>query len=147
MGFQPGNSNKVNQDSFILAPNIKSKPALHVFGVCDGHGSNGREASNFVKFALPIAIEEGLTDTDFDINDKITSILYDAFLSVNEAFVDNVPDYQHSGATCTATMLNGHRIYSANCGDARAILVSKHRKITVLTNDHKLDVASEKQRV
>jgi hypothetical protein len=62
VGFQPGNSNKVNQDSFLLAPNIKGRPALHVFGVCDGHGNNGRDASNFVKFALPIAVEEGMDD-------------------------------------------------------------------------------------
>jgi serine/threonine protein phosphatase PrpC len=87
-----------------------------------------------------------MEDFELDTDEKVTGILSDAFMSVNEAFVDNVPDYQHSGATCTAAMLNGHRIYSANCGDARAILVSKHRRITVLTNDHKLEVPSEKQR-
>ena len=85
-----------------------------------------------------------MEDLEPDSDEKITGILCDSFMSVNEAFVDNVPDYQHSGATCTAAMLNGHRIYSANCGDARAILVNKHRKITVLTNDHKVDIPSEK---
>lgn len=62
VGYQPDNPNKVNQDSFILAPNIKEKSALHMFGVCDGHGTAGREVSNFVKYAMPIAVEEGLTD-------------------------------------------------------------------------------------
>jgi len=136
-----------NQDSFILAPNVKSRPALHIFGVCDGHGNSGREASNFVKFALPIAIEEGMEDQEPDTDEKVTNLLCDAFGSVNEAFIDNVPDYKYSGATCTATLLNGHRIYAANCGDSRAILVNKYRKITVLTNDHKVDVESERQRI
>lgn len=58
-----------------------------------------------------------------------------------------MPDYKYSGATCTATLLNGHRIYAANCGDSRAILVDKYRKITVLTNDHRADVDSERQRI
>ena len=52
IGYQPNNPDKVNQDSFILAPNIQDRPAFHLFGVCDGHGQCGRDASTFVKFAL-----------------------------------------------------------------------------------------------
>ena len=130
-----------------MAPNVKTKPALHVFGVCDGHGNNGREASNFVKFALPIAIEEGMEDNDPETDERMLNLLSDAYVSVNEAFIDNVPDHQYSGATCATTLLNGHRIYSANCGTSRALLVNKHRKITVLTKDHSFDVESEKQRI
>jgi serine/threonine protein phosphatase PrpC len=38
VGYIPGNPYKVNQDAFILAPNILKHPATHYFGVCDGHG-------------------------------------------------------------------------------------------------------------
>ena len=38
VGFHPHNPGKVNQDAYILAPNIQSLPAFHVFGICDGHG-------------------------------------------------------------------------------------------------------------
>ena len=100
-----------------------------------------------MKFALPIAVEEGMEDLEPESDPKIMSVLKDAFISVNEAFIDNVPDHQYSGATCTAALLNGHRIYAANCGDSRAILVSKHRKITVLTSDHKLEVEAERSRI
>jgi serine/threonine protein phosphatase PrpC len=72
---------------------LKSRPALHAFGVCDGHGKSGRESSNFVKFAIPIAIEEGMGDYDPDSDEKVTSLLTEAFVSVHEAFRDNVPDY------------------------------------------------------
>jgi len=38
VGFVPNNPNKVNQDSFILSPNMNSANYRHYFGVCDGHG-------------------------------------------------------------------------------------------------------------
>jgi len=34
----PNNPNKVNQDSFILVPNMNNCNFRHYFGVCDGHG-------------------------------------------------------------------------------------------------------------
>jgi hypothetical protein len=53
VGYHPNNPNKVNQDAYILAPNIQSLPSFHLFGICDGHGQFGREVSHFVKVALP----------------------------------------------------------------------------------------------
>jgi len=38
VGFHPHNPNKVNQDQYILTPNVGGYPSLHFFGVCDGHG-------------------------------------------------------------------------------------------------------------
>ena len=60
---------------------------------------------------------------------------------------DSVPSSEFSGTTCCLTLLHGHKIFSANCGDSRAILVNKHRKITVFTNDHKVEVETEKKRI
>ena len=61
MGFVPNNPFKVNQDAFILAPNILGmQPALHYFGVCDGHGQYGKEVSNYVKNTLPQKLEDEL---------------------------------------------------------------------------------------
>lgn len=48
-GFSVHNANKKNQDNFILAPNICQTFHQHFFGVCDGHGQNGRECSMLVK--------------------------------------------------------------------------------------------------
>lgn len=114
-----------------------------MFGVCDGHGTAGREVSTFVKYALPIAVEEGLNDE----LDEIKQILTDAFESVHESVRENVASSELSGSTCCLTLIHGHKIYSANCGDSRAILVNRQRKITVLTNDHKVDVEIEKKRI
>lgn len=53
VGYIPNNPNKVNQDSFILNPTLSGCSYRHYFGVCDGHGQNGREASTFIKQRLP----------------------------------------------------------------------------------------------
>jgi serine/threonine protein phosphatase PrpC len=50
VGFIPNNPNKINQDSFILSPNLNFR---HYFGVCDGHGQNGKDVSHFIKLRLP----------------------------------------------------------------------------------------------
>jgi serine/threonine protein phosphatase PrpC len=60
VGFIPNNPYKQNQDSFILAPNLLNQPALHYFGICDGHGQFGKEVSSYVKSALPSHLEEEL---------------------------------------------------------------------------------------
>jgi serine/threonine protein phosphatase PrpC len=62
---------------------------------------------------------------------------------VHESVRENVASSELSGSTCCLTLIHGHKIYSANCGDSRAILVNRQRKITVLTNDHKVDVEIE----
>lgn len=33
---------------------------VHLFGVCDGHGVNGREVSSMLKVALPLALKKNL---------------------------------------------------------------------------------------
>ena len=57
VGFVPNNPHKVNQDSFVLSPNFNKSPYCHIFGVCDGHGMAGREASDFIKQRLPMIVE------------------------------------------------------------------------------------------
>ena len=58
VGFIPDNTNKVNQDSYLLQPNFNKSPYCHLFGVCDGHGSNGHTASQFVRDSLPKLLEQ-----------------------------------------------------------------------------------------
>jgi len=55
-GYIPTNSGKVNQDSFIINPNINSKTWQHFFSVCDGHGPLGHQVSGFIKNVLPNCI-------------------------------------------------------------------------------------------
>jgi serine/threonine protein phosphatase PrpC len=55
-GYIPSNPSKVNQDSFIITPNINSKTWQHFFAVCDGHGPLGHHVSNYIKNSLPLCV-------------------------------------------------------------------------------------------
>jgi len=143
VGYVPNNPHKVNQDSFILAPNLLQTPSIHFFGVADGHGQYGREVSSFVKVALPQKIEHEIKVNKSEIDQALTT----AFLSTNQLIARNVPDPQFSGTTCCTLLLNGTKIKSANTGDSRAILVSKDGKGTPLSTDHKPEDPEEAKRI
>lgn len=55
-GYIPSNPDKVNQDSYVLSPNLNKKTWQHFFAVCDGHGPLGHHVSSFLKTNLPNAI-------------------------------------------------------------------------------------------
>lgn len=94
VGYIPNNPYKVNQDAYILSPNIMKMPAFHYFGVCDGHGQNGKEVSGYVKQRLPVLLENFVKSTGDD-----KKALSEAFVTVNSE-LDYVPfDCQFSGTT------------------------------------------------
>lgn len=49
-----------NQDSYISNARFGEYRHTHLFGVCDGHGTNGDFVSNFIKTALPKYLLEEL---------------------------------------------------------------------------------------
>ena len=51
-GVVPHNPYKVNQDQYLVMPKLLSRKYLHLFGICDGHGQLGREASYTTKIRL-----------------------------------------------------------------------------------------------
>jgi protein phosphatase PTC2/3 len=53
---------------------------------------------------------------------------------------------QESGTTTVDFLIRNTLVYTANVGDARAIIVSRHR-VSQLTIDHRLDDAGERTRV
>jgi serine/threonine protein phosphatase PrpC len=52
-GIAASNPYKQNQDAYLTNPHIMGLRHCHFFAVCDGHGTNGREVSNFMKQVLP----------------------------------------------------------------------------------------------
>lgn len=48
-----------------------------------------------------------------------------------------MPDPSFSGTTCCTMLLNGTRIYCANAGDSRAVVVGKNGRVKQLSRDHK----------
>ena len=52
---------------------------MHMFGICDGHGPSGRDAANFVKYAMHLAVEQKFPDEGRETYDSIKKSLNDAF--------------------------------------------------------------------
>ena len=88
VGFIPNNPYKQNQDSFILAPNMLNQPALHYFGVADGHGQFGKEVSNYIKAALPINVEDELKTATPNIHNALKT----SFIKCNTDLLKHTPD-------------------------------------------------------
>ena len=59
-GFSPKNTNKVNQDQYLVMPHLGEYRRTHFFAVCDGHGVFGREVSDFVKNNLAMTVQQGI---------------------------------------------------------------------------------------
>lgn len=107
-----------------------------MFGVCDGHGSNGKEVSNFIRQVLPSYLA--------------TEKSFKAAFSETELLLNQQYDTNLSGSTVTLVLFQGNKITSINAGDSRAIkvaIVANKVKVTQLTNDHKPDLIEEKQRI
>lgn len=90
VGFIPNNPNKVNQDSFILSPNLGGCNFRHYFGVCDGHGQNGKEASHFIKLRLPQLLAKGIEESlaqsklSSPTHEDYKAVFHRSFLTCNE---------------------------------------------------------------
>ena len=54
----------MNQDALF----VHQEPSYWVFGVCDGHGTNGHFVSEFIKQRLPARLKE--TVKEFSIKHK-----------------------------------------------------------------------------
>lgn len=152
VGYIPNNPYKVNQDAYILSPNLLKLPAFHYFGVCDGHGQNGKEVSGYVKQRLPVLIEN-IVKAGGDDKKALT----ESFVTVNNE-LDYVPfDCQFSGTTCCTILFKGNKLISANSGDSRAIVVRNSPtqsakgvtsiQVEQLTRDHKPDEQDEYARI
>ena len=60
VGFIRMVTDKVNQDSHWELAGWKGKPALHYFGVADGHGVFGHLVSSMITKQLPIHLSKEL---------------------------------------------------------------------------------------
>lgn len=144
---------KQNQDSFIVYPKLMGSYAHHLFGVADGHGQYGKEASSVVKQRYPGLFEENLKSQSVADAFAITSA------QVNECIEKELDDIEFSGTTCVMVYINDQELFTGNIGDSRAILgVSEDGKSNLplniigirgkdITRDHKPDEADEASRI
>ena len=150
-GIAASNPYKQNQDAYLTNPHILGLRHCHFFAVCDGHGTNGREVSNYMKHNLPQKIESNLrinraikNHTDYPDYNTIKQSIHSAFEQTNDGVFHQLGvDIRFSGSTCVSVMTFGTKLFVANVGDSRAVLISKNAntpegfQVTALTRDHK----------
>ena len=141
---------KTNQDSYLIkADKINSGEIEYTFGVFDGHGLQGHFVSQ--------AIKQFLTNCsyfDFNTQPMILSVFSSLSNNINNS---KYFDSMDSGSTVILVHINSKKIISINCGDSRAILITKKNNsnylnrrannIIELSRDHKPDLPEEKMRI
>jgi len=149
VGYAANNPGKVNQDAFILAPNILNMQSMHYFGVWDGHGQNGKDVSVLIKQKLPALLEQHLFNSQLDIKKS----LIQSFLDCNDILMTNKKfDVYLSGSTWWTALFCGNKIYTANWGDSRGIIVGRtalkeELAVRSATRDHKPSEEDEAKRI
>ena len=149
---------KTNQDTPVASVNINDIKGFNIFGVLDGHGSNGHYVSQFLRNYLieKISKNKEISETK-DLNKIYETIkksnyalLINIFLKADEALYKQPFDVTFSGTTCVLVIQIGKKIICANVGDSRAILVYKNNSKTSifkLSHDFKPDLPEEKKRI
>lgn len=132
-GIAAHNPYKVNQDAYLTNPHMLNLRHSHFFAVCDGHGHNGQEVSGLLKHRLPFHIEKHLkeklvrhTMTEFPEIDLMHDALTKAFAEANNEVYKLVADVRFSGSTCTSIITYGKKLFIANVGDSRTVLIRAH---------------------
>ena len=149
-GLVPFNPNKVNQDRAIVVPQVAHSDkhggrGAALFGVFDGHGMLGHDVSSYLLRKMP---------QWFSKNPKWTKDPKDAlsrcFFWLTKELARSDVNCTFSGTTAVVTLFDEHKMYTANCGDSRAVLAREEQgklKAIGLSFDQKPDNAKEKERI
>ena len=131
---------KTNQDSYLIKQDtVNSSDIEYTFGVFDGHGLQGHFVSQAIKQFF-----SNCSFCDFNTEPMLLSIFSSLSREINNSIYFDSMD---SGSTVILVHVNAEKIIAANCGDSRAILITKNNRIIPLSRDHKPDLPEEKLRI
>ncbi|GAX26688.1 hypothetical protein FisN_2Hh369 [Fistulifera solaris] len=134
-----GPSHAVNQDrSFLIRPFLTQQQAKSthkdesfLVAILDGHGVLGHEVAEFARTELPRIVADKLNARQCcQSDDWIQQQLKDAFAELQK-YVP-VHSGQRGGCTASVTLRIGEKLYFANAGDSRTILVHGKLNATVV---------------
>lgn len=117
-GTDPGGNAKDNQDSWVIKENIGGKEGL-LFGVFDGHGSQGKLVSQHVAHTLPrLVVQSPAFKTGC-----YESALSTAFPESNSLLrrISGI-DCDLSGSTGVVALALDNKLVVGNLGDSRCLL-------------------------
>ena len=154
---------KTNQDRFVYIENIFNIQNCNIYGILDGHGSNGHFVSEFCaeeikKFFTDEAnfiTKQNKTITKEVIYQKLThnnyTFLKKFYTNLQKELIDATFDTHFSGTTCVIVYQIDDKIICSNIGDSRSILLNKNNKneydIIELSKDQKPTNPEEQKRI
>ena len=163
-GIDENGNQKTNQDSLATFTNINGIKDFNIFGVLDGHGTEGHLISQLISKFIPLQIindpEIKLLKNTEQIYQKLTQnnylIIKNAYqLADNHLATTNEIDCSSSGTTCVLIIQIGPHIICSNAGDSRAILAYDQNsdpslnflRYEALSTDYKPEIPEEMQRI
>jgi serine/threonine protein phosphatase PrpC len=143
-----------NQDaSILLHPFITKQtpsPDDFLLAIFDGHGDEGHTVSQYVATALPELLAAKFNDAaTLQSEEWIITTLKETFVQVDA----NAPPsamMSRGGCTASVTLRRGSKLFIANAGDSRTIVVQVHGKQNDIVYMNRLDKAhlpDEKARI
>ena len=170
-----GNDKENNQDNSIILCDVCDIENYCIYGIMDGHGSNGHLVSSFVKEKIKEyftdkkiyrkkKLNKAVSSKEVKNSDKIYvklihndyEIIKNFYKKVNDDLYNTKFDVHFSGTTCVLLFKVGTKIICSNVGDSRAILVKENINIKntdtnyefiELSHDHKPENKEERERI
>lgn len=128
-----------------LGDNIK------FFGIYDGHGLKGKEASVMLKYEIRRKmIKDKRKLVKFQKKEQVEKYYKEMFKDIQKKYDNRSNDYELSGSCAICVLIIDYKMYSINVGDSRAVLGSKKggKKIALeMSIDHKPTRDDESKRI
>lgn len=121
-----GHNKKENQDVYFIQQGWMGDSGRHLWGVIDGHGSEGRKASVYCKSRLPMMLDTLYAPTNK--THVVEKAIASAFNSVHNMLCNRSVSHvnaAHSGATCTIGILDQRNLTVGFVGDSQALLITQ----------------------
>ena len=146
----------------LILENIFGIKNFNIYGVMDGHGSNGHFVSKFIKQKIEnffndksnIIRKKSKYNFVFDINyikKKLCKSNYklikDLYKNIDEELSNEIFDVHFSGSTCILLFQLNNFLITANTGDSKAIMVKNNNEFIELNEEHKPENPIEKNRI
>ena len=167
---------KINQDTYLVMPNVNNTHNAKIFGIFDGHGINGDKLSQeirdyFIEFFSDKKKyeKEEINLNVYDSKDENLGKVYkymskENFKELNQIFEDINTKFHEkyksndfclkSGSTSNILMLFNdkksqilNKIISINLGDSKTILINEENDIIELNKRHTPNDIEEKERI
>lgn len=131
------------EDRHLIKGNLSGRSDASFYAIFDGHG--GSRAAEFCVARMATHLVSHVPFVT-----RPVSALTHAFVKTDEEFLSVAKSSfrpMDDGTTATAALVLGNKIWVANAGDSRCILVQSDGGTHALSEDHKPDRPDETQRI